>query len=242
MTFNFKNEPKESFPYLPPSSDILIRYNYLFKIKYPLPIRISKVIFDKFLSAILLLLFLPLLIILKIMYLFEGVLLPDNKGDMFFFYNAVSGGSIIKKYKIRIIKEKYIDKENAKLHNWIAYSAEWNPECRTFIGNFVKKFYIDEIPQLWSVFIGDMSIVGPRPLSILHYERDLEQGNISRRLIRGGLLGLGHINKGTVEMGNPLFEYEYIEKYVNYSPYKLFILDIIIIWRGIVVIFKGGGH
>ena len=37
---------------------------------------------------------------------------------------------------------------------------------------------------------GDMSIVGPRPLSVLHYERDLAQGNVTRFLIKGGLLGL----------------------------------------------------
>ena len=42
-----------------------------------------------------------------------------------------------------------------------------------------------------------MSIVGPRPLSVLHYERDKAQGNVTRSLLKGGLLGLGHINKGT---------------------------------------------
>ena len=57
-----------------------------------------------------------------------------------------------------------------------------------------------------------MSFVGPRPLSIIHYERDLAQGNVSRKLIKGGLLGFGHIHKGTSEMGNPQFEYEYIKK------------------------------
>lgn len=87
-----------------------------------------------------------------------------------------------------------------------------------------------------------MSIVGPRLLSIMHYERDLEQVNITRFLLRGGLLGLGHINKGTSEMGNPLYEYEYIDQYLKRSSFGLFCLDLRIIWKDILVIFKGGGH
>ncbi|MDC1292420.1 sugar transferase [Amylibacter sp.] len=87
-----------------------------------------------------------------------------------------------------------------------------------------------------------MSIVGPRPLAILHYERDIQQGNITRLLLKGGLLGMGHINKGTAEMGDSIFEYEYINEYLNRSSLSLLKLDIWIIWKGIQLILKGGGH
>lgn len=121
---------------------------------------------------------------------------------MFFYYNAVSGGRIIPKYKIRLIKMKYIEPQGAKRHDWIAFSAEWTPDSRTYVGQFVKKFYLDELPQFWSVLKGDMSVVGPRPLSELHYERDKAQGNVTRFLLRGGLLGLGHINPTTSLINN----------------------------------------
>ena len=76
----------------------------------------------------------------------------------------------------------------------------------------------------------------------MHYERDKEQGNVTRFLLKGGLLGLGHINKGTEEMGNSLYEYQYIDEYLNRSSLGLMKLDLWIIYKGIQVILKGGGH
>jgi lipopolysaccharide/colanic/teichoic acid biosynthesis glycosyltransferase len=235
-------EPKEAFPYKAPTDDIKQRYAHVFEINKPLPPRFFKSVFDKIVALVLLTIAAPILLILKIAYVLEGWLIPENAGPMFFYYNAVSGGLIIPKYKIRLIKMKYIEPEGAKRHDWIAYSAEWTPDSRTHIGRFVKKFYLDELPQFYSVLKGDMSIVGPRPLAILHYERDNAQGNVTRLLLRGGLLGLGHINKGTSEMGNPAYEYEYVDQYIKRSSFGLLMLDLWIIWRGLLVIFQGGGH
>jgi len=235
-------EPAEAFPYTPPTSEILKKYSHIFELKEALPSRFFKVLFDKVVALFFLVVSIPILLLLKLAFLIEGWLIPEAAGPMFFFYNAVSAGKVVPKYKIRLIKIKYIDPEGAKRHDWKAYSAEWTPESRTYVGQFVKKFYLDELPQFWSVLKGDMSIVGPRPLSDLHYERDRAQGNVTRFLLRGGLLGLGHINKGTLEMGNPVYEYEYLDQYLKRSSFSLLFLDLWIIWKGTLVIIKGGGH
>ena len=242
MNLAKKNEPSEAFPYTPPTEFIKKKYKHIFEIDNALPSRFFKVLFDKTLSLMLLILIAPILLILKFAYLIEGLILPENKGQMLFFYWGVSGGRKIKKWKIRLIKTKYIEPIGAAKHDWIAFSAEWSSDSRTFVGAFVKKFYLDELPQFWSVLIGDMSIVGPRPLSVLHFERDKAQGNVSRSLLKGGLLGLGHINKGTSEMGNSIYEYQYIDEYIKRSSLSLLFLDLWIIWKGIILILKGGGH
>lgn len=239
---NEKKEPSEAFPYKPPSDEVLETYRYIFDIKKPLKPRFFKLIFDKFLALVLLVPSIPILILLKISYLVEGLLIPENKGPLIFYYNGISAGKVMKKYKIRLIKTKFIDEEGAKRHDWIAYSAEWSPESRTYTGSFAKKWYLDELPQFWSVLKGDMSIVGPRPLSVMHYERDKDQGNVTRFLLKGGLLGLGHINKGTEKMGDSKYEYEYIDEYIHRNSFSLMCLDMWIIWKGILLILKGGGH
>ena len=235
-------EPNEAFPYKPPSKEILIKYRKLIEYNGAFPDRKSKRVFDIFLSISCLLFIIPILILLKLLYIIDGLVIAKNKGPMFFFYWAVSGGKLIKKRKIRIIKSYYIDEKLSSENDWMAYSKEWDPRARTSIGNIVKRYYLDELPQFWSVLVGDMSIVGPRPLATLHYDRDKKQGNIVRSKIKGGILGLGHIRKGTVEMGNPSYEYEYADRYLNASAWQLFKLDLWIILKGIQVVARGGGY
>ncbi len=239
---NLNPEPKEAFPYKAPTQAVRLKYKHIFQLEGPLPDRVTKLIFDKLVAFLFLLIALPILFLLKIAYLIEGVLIRENAGPMIFYYNAVSAGSIIPKYKIRLIKTKYIDPEGAKRHDWIAFAAEWNADSRTFVGAVAKRFYLDELPQFWSVLVGDMSIVGPRPLSVTHYERDKAQGNVTRSLLKGGLLGLGHINKGTPEMGNAVYEYDYVDEYLKRSSWGILKLDLWIVWKGLCLILRGGGH
>jgi len=236
-----KPEPKEAFHYKPPDDIIKEKYQHIFNLDAPLKSRFYKYLFDKVVSLIVLILLAPLLLIIKFAYFVEGLFIPENKGTMLFCYNAVSSGMVFPKYKIRVRKMKHIDKEAAKLGDWHAFSAEWSKDSRTYMGYFVKMFYLDEIPQFYNVLKGDMSIVGPRPLAVHHYERDLQQGNVTRSIIKGGLIGLGHVLKGTPEMGKAIYEYEYIDQYLKRTSLGLLWLDLTIIWRGIKVILKGEG-
>ncbi len=238
---SFTAEPKEAFPYKPPTEEIKTKYKELFELKEPIRVPWPKLLFDKMLSLFILVCCLPVIVFLILFNWIEGLLIPENRGPLFFYYYAVSRGKVFKKYKIRLIKEKYINKELQAKGDWHAFMNEWDPASRTNLGKIVKKFYLDEIPQFFNVMKGDMSIVGPRPIAVHHYERDLAQGNVARALVRGGLLGYGHVRKGTPEFGKPVYEYEYVHRYLHYSPIRLLMLDLYIIWKGIVVMAKAKG-
>ena len=140
-------EPEEAFPYKAPDALTKKKYAKIFEIKETLKPRLFKLLFDKLASSIILIIASPILILIKVAYLVEGLIIPENSGPMFFFYNAVSGGKIIKKYKIRLIKSSFIDPELAKLNDWKAYSKEWSPKSRTYVGTFVKKFYLNQTDE-----------------------------------------------------------------------------------------------
>ncbi|MEN8659996.1 MAG: sugar transferase [Marivita sp.] len=234
-------EPEEAFPYKPPSAELKSEYAEIFALTEPLPRRLDKLVFDKIVALAVLAVAVPLLTITWVAYKIEGILIPANRGPMFYYYWSMAGGRKIKKWKIRAIRLDCIDAELAKEHDWRATKNEWRKDCRTKVGHFAKSYYLDELPQFWSVLVGDMSIVGPRPLAIHHYERDLAQGNVARSLLTGGILGLGHIRKGTAEMGDPKFEYQYVREYMTRQQLGMWKLDGWVLWRGLRVVLQGKG-
>src|ERR1035437_2362522 len=96
-------EPKEAFPYAPPTEEIRTKYKEIFELEKPLKVPLPKLLFDKILSFVILLFCLPIFVLLLIANFIEGIIIPENRGPLFFYYNAISQGKMIKKWKIRLI-------------------------------------------------------------------------------------------------------------------------------------------
>ena len=105
----------------------------------------------------------------------------------------------------------------------------------TAIGKFMRRHSIDELPQLWNVLKGNMSLIGPRPC--LNYEAELFPKWAERRfLIRSGITGLWQIyGRGTTNFQNGLL----IDVYHVYS--QSFWYYPFLIWKTGIAVIKGTG-
>lgn len=86
--------------------------------------------------------------------------------------------------------------ENAECSGPV-WAAKDDPR-RTKIGVFLRRFHLDELPQLWNIFIGDMSFVGPRPEREIFYQTfGMIVADFDKRLlVKPGLTGLAQISGG----------------------------------------------
>jgi lipopolysaccharide/colanic/teichoic acid biosynthesis glycosyltransferase len=103
----------------------------------------------------------------------------------------------------------------------------------TRIGYYLRRFKIDELPQLVNVLIGDMSLVGPRP-SIREQLEVMTEEEIKRYAVRPGMTGLAQVC-GNIHLSWK-DRYKYDLKYVNNVS---FMNDLKILLRTILIIFKG---
>jgi lipopolysaccharide/colanic/teichoic acid biosynthesis glycosyltransferase len=105
----------------------------------------------------------------------------------------------------------------------------------TRVGKFIRNTSIDELPQLWNVLIGDMSIVGNRPLPLYEAEKITTDKYALRFIAPAGITGLWQVEKrGRGEMS----EDERLELDNNYAKNHSFFNDIRLILKTIPALFQ----
>lgn len=111
----------------------------------------------------------------------------------------------------------------------------------TRIGRFIRKVRADELPQLWNVIRGDMSLVGPRPEQIpyaMQFDQEIPFYSY-RHLVRPGITGWAQVNHGyAADLGETRSKLEYDLYYVKYLS---FWLDLIILLRTLRIVLTGFG-
>jgi lipopolysaccharide/colanic/teichoic acid biosynthesis glycosyltransferase len=233
--------PQQAFPYTPPSAGVRAKYVDVFSLRAPPNERWIKFAFDKIFVLIALVAASPILCLIFASHYTLALFIPDQRGRLVISYRAVSQGKVFPKYKFRVIREAFIDKAESQAGNWEAYAAEWDATSHTYLGVVIKKLYFDELPQLFNILLGHMSVVGPRPLAERHYERDLAQGNIYRKLVKAGLFGPSQALKGTCRYGDPEVECEYVDRLLKLSGPVLLWYDFKLIAGGLRVVAQATG-
>ena len=169
---------------------------------------------------------LVLSVILLPLFVVVGLLIKlGSRGPIFYTQERLGyRGETFKLYKFRSMTNKKRDEFVQVTNN----SAEV-----TAIGKFIRRFKIDELPQLLNVLNGDMSLVGPRPCLPSMRESFNEDGE-KRILVRPGLTGMAQVN------GNILLSWEERWRFDrHYVENVSLLLDIQILYKTVLIVFLG---
>ncbi|MEM6338258.1 MAG: sugar transferase, partial [Bacteroidota bacterium] len=134
------------------------------------------------------------------------------------------------------VLKRRLDEDPALRREWeTTFKLRKDPRI-TRVGRLLRRFSLDELPQLINVLRGEMSLVGPRPLPAYHHEELTDRVRTLRERIRPGLTGLWQVS-GRSDSGNEGLE-RWDAYYVrNWSLW----LDIVILTRTVRAVLGGKG-
>lgn len=155
--------------------------------------------------------FFGLILTLPISISIAIILLLSNRGTPFFFQRRPGKDEKI----FRIVKFKTMN-DRKDIHGKLLPDKE----RLTAIGTFIRKYSLDELPQLINVLIGDMALIGPRPL-IIEYLTVYNETQKKRHLVRPGITGWAQVNGRNSISWKKKFELD-----VWYVEHLSFLLDL----------------
>jgi len=173
---------------------------------------VFKRLFDFVFALILLLLFSPLLIIVS------ALIKLGSNGPAFIIQKRI--GRDNKEFSLIKFRTMVVEKEKngRKLTD---------AERIFYVGRFLRKLSIDELPQLFNVIKGDMSFIGPRPLPV-HYLPYYSAKENHRHDVRPGLSGWAQVNGRNYLTWDKKFEYDvyYVNHIGLFLDLKIFLLTL----------------
>ena len=199
--------------------------------------RLAKRIFDLVATVVGGLLILPILLILAVLV---GI---DNKGRIIFAHRRVGrNGKLFPCYKFQSMVpdaqerlEEYLAQNPEARKEWEESFKLTNDPRVTKLGAFLRKTSLDELPQLWNVLMGDMSLVGPRPIVTKEIER---YGDYIREyyMVPPGITGMWQVNgrSDTTYEERVAMDTWYVR---NWSVW----IDLVYLFKTVKTVFTGKG-
>ena len=191
------------------------------------PAEFSKRTFDIVISALLMIILSPVFLLVMIAVKLE------SRGPVFYISKRAGRGyNIFNFYKFRTMvaeaNDKIADFSHLNLYNPLREDGPVfikidNDPRITRIGAFLRKCSLDELPQLWNVFIGDMSLVGNRPLPLYEAATLTTDEWAKRFMAPAGMTGLWQIRK---KRQSKMTAEERISLDINYADNSNFFFDL----------------
>ena len=185
--------------------------------------RIFDIIFSGLVIIVLLSWFIPLI---------AALIMADSKGPLFFIQKRP--GRFKKPFSCIKLRSMTVNNRTEK-------SASRNDTRITRIGKFIRKTSIDELPQFFNVFFGQMSIVGPRPNLISQNDRysKIFDDYSKRMYLKPGITGLAQVSGARGGIDNDIEIKHRIKYDMFYIRNWSFALDIKIVIQTVLNIFRG---
>ena len=171
-----------------------------------------------------------------------GLIVRRDGGAAFYCQPRIGrGGKVFRLWKLRSMVADADRKLEAYLRADPAARAEWDETQKlkedpriTAAGRLIRKTSLDELPQLWNVLMGDMSLVGPRPM--MPEQAELYPGRDYYRL-RPGLTGLWQISDRNQTSFAARAAYD-----AEYSRQMSLVTDVLVLFATVWVVLRGTGY
>ena len=195
----------------------------------------------RIMDVALVLLLIPLA--LPILAAIAGILLLQGRAAFYSQMRVGQGGQLFRLWKFRtMVPDADRHLENHLLHSPDA-AREWHTSCKlrddprvTRFGVFLRKSSLDELPQLWNVLYGQMSLVGPRPVTPAELTERYRGYAPAYLKCRPGMTGLWQVS------GRNCLPYcERVRLDAAYAKGQSLWLDFRILWRTVGVVLRGTG-
>lgn len=160
----------------------------------------------------------------------------DDPGPVFFTQKRVG----IHRKHFQLVKFRSMKMSTP--HDTPTHLLENPEQYITRVGKFLRKTSLDEIPQLWNILVGDMSVIGPRPALWNQYDLLDERDKYGANDVKPGLSGWAQIN-GRDELEIPVkakLDGEYVTK-LNAGKFQGMIMDIRCCLGTVISVLKSDG-
>ena len=175
----------------------------------------------------------------------------EEAGSIFYKEPRISAGKIFNILKFRTITQDTVDWVRAEPDKRSITAA---PNT-TKAGKIILNWYLDELPQLFNIAKGDMSLVGPRPHILSMHKQEIKLGLVYRNIIKAGLLGIPQACKRRPKYAVLLkkmarthrptskelskLDALYANKCLSKTPIEILFFDVYFMFQGLIVVFRG---
>lgn len=178
----------------------------------------------------------PVLLAAMVAIKVEAILDRRARGPVLFHETRIAQGRTIRLIKLRTLDAASM----ASLGPGPTHIKHLESTGTTRVGAVLKRWYLDELPQLWNIVRGDMLLIGTRPYPVELYEQEMAKGITRKRDMPAGLIGPVQAGKGRIS--DPVAADEaYWRALHDLPPLRLLALDGRIVWRSLRVVLEHRG-